>query len=111
MRAVAEAVENRDRGDFLPVFAPRPIFHPASTARHFHGLRGNLMGFSAWSAFSDNLCAMGVLAAAAPACFGVAAQQPQPLELVAPQSLAKLPSCLDSEYQSVRPPTRRPLPL
>ena len=33
-----ETVENRDRGEFLPVLAPRPVFHPASTARHFHGL-------------------------------------------------------------------------
>jgi hypothetical protein len=33
-----ETVENRDRGKFLPVLAPRPVFHPASTARHFHGL-------------------------------------------------------------------------
>jgi hypothetical protein len=66
-----------------------------------------LMGSSAQPAFSDSPCARGALVMAAPACSAVEAQQRRPVERVAPQSLAKLPAAPDSEYQTVRPPTRR----
>jgi hypothetical protein len=64
-----ETVENRAGGKFLPTFAPRPVFHSASSARHFHGLQllAHISGSSSPFSYSDSLCAMDVLEAVASA--------------------------------------------